>query len=69
MPYATRKVRNKPCYRVYNRKTKRVFAKCTTKKQANKQMRLLRAIQNNPNFTPRKSRIADKSKYSNQTIE
>ena len=50
MPYATRKVRNKSCYRVYNRKTKRVFSKCTTKRRANKQMRLLRAIEYNPKF-------------------
>ena len=50
MPYATRKVRDKPCYRVSNKKTKRVFAKCTTKKRANKQMRLLRALQYNPKF-------------------
>lgn len=67
MPYATRKVRNKSCYRVYNRKTKRVFAKCTTKTRAKKQLRLLRAIQNNPKF--RKSRTAYKTKYSNQTNE
>ncbi len=53
MPYATRKVRNKSCYRVYNRKTKRVFAKCTTKTRAKKQLRLLRAIQNNPKFRPK----------------
>ena len=50
MPYATRKVRNKSCYRVYNRRTKRVFAKCTTRKRANKQMRLLRALEANPKF-------------------
>ena len=50
MPYATRKVRNKSCYRVYNRRTKRVFAKCTAKTRANKQMRLLRALQYNPKF-------------------
>ena len=50
MPYYTRKVRNKPCYRVSNRKTKRVFAKCTTKTRANKQMRLLRALEVNPKF-------------------
>ena len=69
MPYATRKVRNKSCYRVYNRRTKRVFAKCTSKQQANKQMRLLRALENNPKFRPRKSRVTDKTKYSNQAIE
>jgi len=51
MPYATRKVRNKICFRVYNKKTKRVFAKCTTKTRAKRQMNLLRAIENNKNFT------------------
>ena len=56
MPYATRKVRNKNCYRVYNKRNKRVFAKCTSKKNAIKQINLLRAIQNNKNFVPRNTR-------------
>jgi hypothetical protein len=50
MPYKTRKVRNRNCYRVYNPINKKTFAKCTSKKKAIKQMRLLRAIQNNKNF-------------------
>jgi hypothetical protein len=50
MPYKTRKVRNQDCYKVYNPINKRVFAKCTTREKANKQLRLLRAIQNNKNF-------------------
>jgi hypothetical protein len=41
MPYQTRKVRNKKCYRVTNKKTKRVLAKCTSLKKAKKQVRLL----------------------------
>tara|TARA_B100001093_G_C26681871_1_gene950818 strand:+ start:194 stop:412 length:219 start_codon:yes stop_codon:yes gene_type:complete len=53
MPYKTRKVRNKPCYKVYNPDTKKVFAKCTTKEQAQKQMRLLRGLQNNKDFAKR----------------
>jgi hypothetical protein len=53
MPYKTRKVRNKPCYKVYNAKTKKVFAKCTTKEQAQKQMRLLRGLENNRDFAKR----------------
>ena len=57
MPYATRKVRNKNCFRVYNRKTKRVFAKCTTKTRAKRQINLLRAIENNKTFAPRKIKI------------
>ena len=60
MPYSFRKMPKKRCYKVYNKKTKKVFAKCTSKKNAEKQMRLLRAIENNKNFRPngrtRKSR-------------
>jgi hypothetical protein len=52
MPYIMKKVNNKKCYRVTNKKTKKVFAKCTSKKNATRQMRLLRAIENNKNFLP-----------------
>jgi hypothetical protein len=52
MPYGTRKVRGKNCYKVYNKDNKKVFAKCTTQKKAISQMRLLRAIQYNKNFVP-----------------
>jgi hypothetical protein len=55
MPYAIRKVPNKKCFRVTNKKTKRVMAKCTTMKKAKKQLRLLNAIDNNPKFVLRKS--------------
>jgi len=45
MPFSMRKVRNKSCYKVYKTKgTKRVFSKCASKKNAEKQLRLLRAI-------------------------
>jgi hypothetical protein len=50
MPYQLRKVKNKSCYRVYNKKTKKVFAKCSSKKNATKQLRLLRALQYNKKF-------------------
>jgi len=43
MPYTFKKVRNKKCYRVYNKTTKRIFAKCSTKINAKKQIRLLRS--------------------------
>jgi len=60
MPYSCRKMPKKRCYKVYNKKTKKVFAKCTSKANAEKQMRLLRAIENNKSFRPngrtRKSR-------------
>lgn len=52
MPYAIRKVPRKKCYTVYNKETKRVFARCTTKENATKQSRLLRAIMFNPGFIP-----------------
>lgn len=50
MPYKTRKVRNKDCFRVYNSDTKKTFAKCTTREKALSQLRLLRGIQNNKTF-------------------
>lgn len=50
MPYKTRKVRNKECYRVYNPKTNKTFAKCATRKNALSQMKLLRGLQNNKSF-------------------
>lgn len=62
MPYRMRKVSNKNCYRVYKatatkkNQKKRVFSKCTSKENALKQLRLLRAIQFNKDFVPRKSR-------------
>jgi hypothetical protein len=52
MPYALRKTK-KGCVKVYNKKTRQVFAKCTTQKKADKQLRLLRALEYNPNFVPR----------------
>ena len=54
MPYATKKTK-KGCIQVYNKKTRRVYAKCTTQKKADKQIRLLRALENNPSFIPRAS--------------
>jgi len=41
MPYIIRKVRNQDCYTVKNRITGRVSAKCSTKENAKKQLRLL----------------------------
>jgi hypothetical protein len=52
MPYKIRYSRKKKCYSVINKKTKRVFAKCTTKKNATRQSRLLRAIMFNKDFIP-----------------
>ena len=50
MPYKSRKVRGKNCYRVYNKNNKRVFSKCTTRSNSTRQMRLLRALEFNKNF-------------------
>lgn len=52
MPYVIRKLPNKSCYKVFNKKTKRVSSKCTSKKRAKKQVRLLKAIEYNKDFVP-----------------
>jgi hypothetical protein len=44
MPYSIRKVTNKKCYKVYNSKSGRVFSKCSTRKNAYKQLYLLRGL-------------------------
>ena len=41
MPYQIRKVRNKKCYSVKNKKNGKIRARCATKKNALKQVRLL----------------------------
>jgi hypothetical protein len=57
MPYVSRKVRGKNCYRVTKKyadkkNKRRVFSKCTSLKNAKKQLRLLRAIQYDKKFKP-----------------
>jgi len=52
MPYRLHKVSGKKCYRVLNKRSKKVFARCTSKAKAKRQLRLLRAIENNKNFVP-----------------
>lgn len=56
MPYRLRKVNGKSCYRVTNKRSRKVFAKCTTRSKARRQLRLLRAIENNKNFVPNSSK-------------
>lgn len=41
--YYMRKVKGKDCYSVRNRKTRRVFSKCTSKEKAERQLKILRA--------------------------
>ena len=59
MPYTMRKVPKKSCYRVSKKsktakkRTRKVFAKCATRENAIKQMRLLRALEYNKNFVRR----------------
>jgi hypothetical protein len=69
MPYAIKKSKKmitiykphvKTCYSVYNKKTKRVFSKCTTRKNAVKQSRLLRAIMFNKDFVPNRGNTTRK---------
>ena len=45
MPYAVEKVEGKRCYRVVNTETGEEHAKCTTKKNAEAQMRLLYGVE------------------------
>ena len=44
MHYQIRKVKNKKCFSVKNKKNGKIRAKCTTKKKAIKQVRLLYMI-------------------------
>jgi hypothetical protein len=44
MPYQIRKVKGKKCYRLTNKKTKRVLAKCSTLKKIKNQLRFLNYI-------------------------
>lgn len=65
MPYSSRKTK-KGCIQVYNLKTRKVYSKCTSQKKADRQMRLLRALESNPNFVPglqkRKRRFTNKKR-------
>jgi len=47
MPYFIRKVRNKNCYSVKNKNTKKIYAICSTLENAKKQYHLLLAIDHN----------------------
>ena len=64
-----RKMPKQSCYRVYNKRTKKVFSKCASLENAKKQMRLLNAIeysdfvptgQSSRNSTRRKRRTISK---------
>ena len=63
--YRMHYVRSRKCYSVRRttakqktqtkKKQKKVFSICTTKDKATRQLRLLRALRYNPNFTPMKN--------------
>jgi hypothetical protein len=65
MPYTIRKVPKKNCYKVMNKRTRRVFSKCSTNANAKKQLRLLNAIEYNPNFV-RRNTITKTTKRTSQ---
>ena len=50
MPYKIRKVRNQSCYKVYNATTRKVYAKCATRENAEKQVRFLNAFKYSRRF-------------------
>lgn len=45
MPYKIKKVKNKNCYKVFNSKTGKIHSKCSTKKKADAQVRLLESLE------------------------
>jgi len=61
MPYAVRKMPKRNCYKVFNKNTKKVFAKCTSRVKSQKQLRLLRGIKYNPIFRSKLKRSTIKS--------
>ena len=50
MPYKIRKVRNQSCYKVYNAVKRKVYAKCSTRDNAEKQVRFLNAFKYSAKF-------------------
>jgi hypothetical protein len=71
MPFYVRrsKKNGKWCYSVVNRKSRRVHSKCSTRKNALSQLRLLRAIIYNKNFKIRpKSEIKPRTRRRRRRI-
>lgn len=56
MPYIIRKLPNRSCFKVYNKETKRVYSKCTSKRKSIKQVKLLRMIENMKNKKTKKQK-------------
>jgi len=68
MPYAYRKIRNQNAYRVFNKITGVIHSNHTTLDNAKKQIKLLNAIENNPDFKPKKGKGVDSSLYTNAQL-
>ncbi len=54
MPYQIRKLPNRNCFRVKNTETGRIYSECTSRKKAEAQVKLLRAIDHGFKPKPRK---------------
>jgi hypothetical protein len=54
-PYTIRKTYKRNCFKVMNKKTRKVFSKCTSRENAIKQDKLLRALLYNPHFISRRN--------------
>jgi len=61
MPYTVRKMPKRNCYKVFNKNTKKVFAKCTSRVKSQKQLRLLRGIKYNQKFRDKLKRVTKKN--------
>lgn len=51
MPYSMRKLYNQDKYKVFNKITKRIYSKSTTKEKAERQLKLLRGLEYTPEFS------------------
>ena len=69
MPYTIRKVNKKNCFRVSNKKTKKVYAKCSTRMNAKKQVRLLQAIEKNSAFKKQLISIRKNKSMKNKSMK
>jgi hypothetical protein len=66
MSYTVIKVKGKyNCYRVINPGTNKIFSKCSTRKNAVKQSKLLRAILFNKTFIPNSRNKTRKNRKQN----
>jgi hypothetical protein len=66
MPYSIRKVRNQECYTVKNIETGKIHSKCTTRKKAEGQVRLLQSIESG-SYRPSKKNVKGTVKPTRKT--